>query len=189
MTNYEQPDFYRFNEDSLKLVSFVMASKFAFGSILDLGAGCGVIGIELAQKAGVTDLTLLEIQNDFIPHLEKNSESISKVKVVHSSFGAWAPQRAYDCIVSNPPYYQPNRGEKSLDPRRNIARSFTQDDWKILLRLIDLCLSSEGKAFIVLRHDRLTFDQVRLGKPSSLQLKEHVEGKLIFLELSRLNVN
>ncbi|MGL6035003.1 MAG: hypothetical protein ACRC0N_08060, partial [Acinetobacter johnsonii] len=51
--NYKQPDEYRFSLDSIHLARFVasqLASHSELGSlrVLDLCAGCGVIGIELS---------------------------------------------------------------------------------------------------------------------------------------------
>jgi tRNA1(Val) A37 N6-methylase TrmN6 len=47
--DYSQPDYYRFNSDSITLVNYLLKSMGPTESILDLGAGCGIIGIELAR--------------------------------------------------------------------------------------------------------------------------------------------
>jgi tRNA1(Val) A37 N6-methylase TrmN6 len=189
MIEYEQPDFYRFNEDSLKLVKFVMQKKTTFKTLLDLGAGCGVIGLELGQKSGISDLTFLEAQSDFIPFLERNSKIFPEASIIHSSFGDWKPNRTFDCIVSNPPYFDPARGERSLDPRRDMARSFMKDNWGVFFSVINRCLTRDGKAFIVLRHNHQILEEVDQSKLASLKMEKYIEGNLIFLELSRLNVD
>lgn len=71
LIDYSQPDFYRFNEDSTKLVAFIQNHlKKTPQSIIDLGAGCGVIGIELKKLYHEAYLTLVEGQSEFLPYLK-----------------------------------------------------------------------------------------------------------------------
>ena len=73
--DYVQPDFYRFNEDSLKLVTRVESTLSKASHVLDVGAGCGIIGIELALRINIGELHLLEVQQDFLPFIETNLNS------------------------------------------------------------------------------------------------------------------
>src|SRR5258708_4421753 len=117
MNDYSQPEFYKFNEDSIKLVRRVTEKVKAAEHILDLGAGSGIIGIELANYFHPESLTLVEVQKDYLPHLELNLKFQLKSKtdffVELSSFGHWSPQKKYDLIVCNPPYFLPGHGEVS----------------------------------------------------------------------------
>lgn len=187
MTDYLQPDFYRFNEDSLKLVNWVAAKNPACSNVLDLGAGSGVIGIELANRLRIPRLTLVEVQADFIPVIETNLQQQLKVpadvELIHQSFGEWKPRYYYDLIVCNPPYYLKDHGEPSTDVRKNIARSFVMDDWNILLKLIAKILSPEGRAFFVVKNDQRILKEVNENL-NGLKLKISEVEKLIMLELS-----
>lgn len=193
MTDYSQPDFYRFNEDSLKLVEKVKSKTETVERILDLGAGCGVIGIELAVHFSPRILTLVEVQEEYRECLKKNLELFLpgpdiKTQVEISSFSNWSPQTSYDLIVCNPPYYLPGHGQKNKDERRGRARSFYIDDWRTLLQKIDEALSPDGRCFLVVKDDQRIIEEI---DKSLTHLKEEVfkEGDLLFIELTRLNKN
>jgi tRNA1Val (adenine37-N6)-methyltransferase len=187
MSDYLQPGFYRFNEDSLKLVNWLAARNPVCTHLLDLGAGSGVIGIELCNRLNIHCLTLVEAQEDFIPAIEANIQQQLKVpaqvEFVHQSFGEWTPREQYDLIVCNPPYYLKDHGEPSPDVRKNIARSFVLDDWSVLLKLVSRILRPEGKAYFVVKNDQRILKEVK-GSLNDLELTSHEVEKLLILELS-----
>lgn len=191
MSDYEQPDFYHFNEDSLKLVTFVTEHVSSAWNILDAGAGCGVIGIELAKKLKARHLTLLEVQDEYSPFLKKNislqgSPDIA-TEVVISSFSQWNPSKPYDLIVSNPPYYLPGHGEASGDPSRDIARSFKVDGWRVFLEMMMKALSPNGKAFVVIKNNKVLLHEIHRYLPVGMKITEHIDGGLVYLELLGLD--
>lgn len=192
MSDYLQPDFYRFNEDSLRLVKWVLTQIPSARNILDLGAGCGIIGIELGRLLKPQLLNLVEIQKEFLPYIRQNSELFLKedIKVIisESSFKEWHPSHKFDLIVSNPPYFLPGHGEKSQDERKGMARSFLRDSWEILIDRIEKALSDDGKAFLVIRKDpRIVAEITKASKNLRVQFTE--QDHLMFLELTRLNKN
>lgn len=190
MTDYFQPEFYRFNEDSLRLVKWVLNKTTEANHILDLGAGCGIIGIELARVLKPENLNLVELQTDFVPYIHKNCslflQSTITVRISETSFQDWKPAHKFDLIVSNPPYFLPGHGEQSQDERKGLARSFIRDNWRILMEKIDESLSDHGKAFLVIRKDnRIVKEIEKTGQKFKILLSE--QGHLYFVELSRLN--
>lgn len=191
MNDYIQPSFYRFNEDSLKLVKWLASRKPQCTNLLDLGAGCGVIGIELSNYLLPAKLTLLEGQKEFIPYLENNISTQLKaepdIEIVESTFGQWNPPSQYDLIVCNPPYYLKGHGQEASDPAKNMARSFVVDDWRVLLKLIEKALAKTGRAFMVVKNDHRILKEVE--KSSDLELIIHQQDELVFLELSRLDID
>lgn len=189
MSEYSQPEFYRFNEDSLDLVRWVRDKKLEVSSLLDLGAGCGVIACEYHQGSPVERMTLLEVQEDFRPHLVTNVKHPS-AEIIIDSFSRFHPDQRFDLILSNPPYFLKGHGQASKDERRNIARSFQRDSWSELLRCVDRSLMPTGRCFMVLRLDSVIEKEIRLGL-EEINLKLSVitrETKAAFLELSRLDV-
>ncbi|HXH76361.1 MAG TPA: methyltransferase [Bacteriovoracaceae bacterium] len=188
MDDYSQPDFYRFNRDSLELVRWVKEKIFSSDSILDLGAGCGVIGLELAAHFKPSILCLVEIQNDYKSFLESNLRFMpaqSTCEIHYSSFSHWRPSRTYDLIVCNPPYYLPGKGESARDPRRRMAREFVHDDWHVLLDCIKESLSSSGKAFLVIKNEPLILKTIKKLVPTA---SNTTVDDLVFLELSGLDI-
>ena len=188
MTDYEQPEFYRFNQDSIGLVHFILNTDQRPASILDIGAGCGIIGLELALNLDPEELVLLELQPEFAPYLEKNktlylSPDIN-VSIVLSSIGSWESQKTFDLIVCNPPYYLPGHGRDSDDSKRDLCRSFKQDGWEILIAKISQFLAPTGKAFLVVKNDPVVM-KVLEGAVAKTRLDKfvHEEGMLCYVEL------
>ena len=191
---YDQPDFYRFNEDSIRLVRWILEQDLKPENILDLGAGSGVIGIELARSLKPKGLTLLEVQKEFLSSLEINCRrflhDITNYSIQIDSFLYFSPSCEYDLIVSNPPYYLPGRGEMAHHPNRAVARSFLIDSWSVLLNKILVSLSKQGRAFIVLKNNNDLWPSISqqvfdLG----LGLERHQKDSIMILELFRLNKN
>lgn len=193
MNDYLQPGFYRFNSDSLELVKWILPQIKKCHSLLDLGAGCGIIGLELVQKIPTQQLVLLEGQEDFKPYLTHNLcflPSNTACELVFQKFSQWNPSKKFDLIVCNPPYYLPGRGESSTDPRRGMARSFIHDDWAELLGAIEKSLASDGRAYLVIKNRVEIVNEIRrVLKASSLRSRSEEKDDLIFWELFRLNVN
>lgn len=194
MSDYHQPQFYRFNQDSLELVKFIQKRVNVSEAILDLGAGCGIIGLELAQHFIPKQLTLLELQSDYAPYLEENVQRFLQTRIsyeiVLKSIAQWEPQRQYDLIACNPPYYLPYSGQSCKDPRRALARSFIKDNWRELLLCIERSLSDEGRAYVVVKNEVGILNVVKDALHSSRLRGDFIPSSgVIFIELVRLDKN
>lgn len=194
MDDYSQPEFYRFNSDSLELVKFIVQRTGVVHSILDMGAGSGIIGIELARLLKAKHLTLLELQEDFEIHLKKNAEFYLdddiRCDIILSSFKDFETRDKFDLIVSNPPYYLPGKGELPQDPRRARARSFLQDSWEILVQKMSENLKSDGRGYIILKLDQKLLNEIVVkARIAGLDVKSHLRSGIMILELLALNVD
>ncbi len=184
MSDYRQPIFYRFNRDSLLLVKEVLHDLPRANNILDLGAGSGVIGIELANKLNISNVHFLEMQKEWKPTLESNiAEFLSgkETKIYWESMGEWRPTMRYDLIVSNPPYYLPGKGQLSPDPVRAKCRSFLIDDWGILAEKVMMALAPGGVAWIVTLGDNLPHIKKAWNR---IPFESIEREELIFLKIS-----
>jgi tRNA1Val (adenine37-N6)-methyltransferase len=188
MDDYLQPDFYRFNQDSILLVDTVLTLTKKPQSILDLGAGCGILGIELARKFHPHRLTLLEMQEDFLYFLKENVQKFvpnsvhTEIKI--ASFADFETTESFELIICNPPYFFPGHGQPSQDHRRGIARSFQHDNWEVLLQLIGELLSPNGNAFMVIKDDPRIFDQLK-KHCRKLHVSKFQFGGIVIVQLSR----
>ncbi len=190
MSDYLQPEFYRFNEDSLKLVRFIMKELKNAEKILDLGAGCGVIGIELANHFQSSDLHLVELQEAFRESLTANLKNQLNRKTHHqvylSSFSSWIPEIKYDLIVSNPPYYLPGRGMLGPSEERNRTRSFQVDNWEILVSKAANALAEMGIIYFVVKNDpKIRTEIEKAGEGLWARFSE--VDDLLIVSLTRLN--
>lgn len=186
--DYSQPDFYRFNEDSLKLVNFITGKIMQASRVIDLGSGCGVIGIELAQKMTISEIHFLELQSIFKDYLETNISLFipnSKSEVIISGLGAFKSDLKYDLIVSNPPYFLPGAGQLGPNSHRNICRSFIEGGWMELLQFITDYLTPSGTAVFVIKNSREILKHIETcTKLFSLKMQKTDEGGICFLQFS-----
>ena len=156
--DYKQSDFYRFNSDSISLVKSALLSESKPRSILDLCAGCGVIGLEICQNMRSIILA------DFVDVLEENSNLLLKninhfsakkvsTNIYTSSVGEFFPSRKYDLIVCNPPYFSKGSGRESSSYKRQISRTFMIDNPEILILKAISLLSDEGEFYLLIPND------------------------------------
>lgn len=182
MKDYSQPDFYHFNQDSIILVNEVIKRLKSINSLLDIGAGCGVLGIEIARTIVVNRLTLLEAQPDFIPFLRENVGYFIphiNVSIVNKRIHEM-DDSLFDVIVCNPPYYLPGHGIPSKDEKRNIARTFILDSWEILLHKIKSNLSPDGVAFVLIPELKSVINLID-GQIKKLDFKFRIVNQKNFL--------
>ena len=109
--DYHQPRFYHFSEDSIWLSKKASELSPNACSVLDIGCGSGVVGIEtLNRLKSPKELILLEPQVEFLEYIQNNLEFIERnieVEIVNQTLERFNPGRKYDLIVSNPPYFNP----------------------------------------------------------------------------------
>ena len=76
--------------------------------IIDLGCGCGVIGLTLEKKVSTNSVDLVDISKDALEVTNINIEKLnSQAKRIESDF-LENIQKKYDVIISNPPYIGTN---------------------------------------------------------------------------------
>lgn len=82
-----------------------LLAKSARPLILDLCSGSGAIGVTLALELPAAHVDALEISPRALAVLRKNSKALGAcVRVLAEDVLTYSPDRAYDLIVSNPPY-------------------------------------------------------------------------------------
>ena len=93
----------------------------ANGNVLDVGAGCGVIALMLAQRYAQASITAVELDAEAMLDLRANIEASSwanRVQAIESDYKA--VEGFYDLIVSNPPFFI--TGERAPQSARAAAR-------------------------------------------------------------------
>ena len=74
--------------------------------VLDLGCGCGVVGVVAAKICGEANVTLCDIDPKAVETAQSNARrnGVSGVSVVLSDGLKQVDQTGFDLILSNPPY-------------------------------------------------------------------------------------
>ena len=85
------------------LVELVLPHISSESRVLDLGCGCGAIGLSIALQTG-SHLTLADISIDALQVAKKNAHCLAVEPDILESDWYSHVDSSFDCIVSNPPY-------------------------------------------------------------------------------------
>jgi tRNA1(Val) A37 N6-methylase TrmN6 len=121
MLLYQPESGYCYNSDSLYLYDFISSFE-PRGNMLDVGAGCGIVGLLIARDYPKVSLSAVEKQEIFVEYAQINAR-INKIdyKLFKSDFLELDESKKYDYIVSNPPFY-PEGVQKSKNEILQHAR-------------------------------------------------------------------
>jgi tRNA1Val (adenine37-N6)-methyltransferase len=114
---------------------------------IDIGAGTGIIALQLAQRSQSETIDAIELDEDAYEQCVGNFEAsqwADRLFCYHASLDEFVDEMddTYDLIVSNPPFYteQVSSGDESRDAaRQNLALPFDE-----LVESVKKLLSSNG---------------------------------------------
>lgn len=130
-------------------------------SVLDIGAGTGLIALQIAQRSEAETIDALEIEPDAYEQTVENFENSDwgdRLFCYHASLQEFTEEieETYDLVISNPPYY--NDTYKKLDQKRATARHTETLSFQELLSATAKLLSNTGTcAFIIPFHEENNF--------------------------------
>jgi tRNA1Val (adenine37-N6)-methyltransferase len=133
--------------------------------ILEIGCGCGIITLMLAQRSNAT-IDAVEIDFNSTEEAKRNaeiSEWKNRINIQNISFQDFIKDKkeVYDLIVSNPPYF--SNSLKSNDLNKNLAKHNDSLSYKELASGISKLLKANGKATIILsKSESKTFKNIAL---------------------------
>ena len=116
-------------------------------SILDIGAGTGIIALMLAQRTYAQQIDALEIDEDAYEQATNNFENSpwsDRLFCYHAGLDEFVeePEDEYDLIVCNPPFY--TEDYKTDNEQRDLARFSDAMPFEELIEAADLLLSEKG---------------------------------------------
>ncbi|WP_269234369.1 tRNA1(Val) (adenine(37)-N6)-methyltransferase [Flavobacterium flavigenum] len=122
-------------------------------SVLDIGAGTGVIALMLAQRSQAQQIDALEIDEDAYEQAVENFENSpwgDRLFCFHAGLDEFIeePEDEYDLIVSNPPFY--SEDYKTSNEQRDLARFQDAMPFEELVEAADLLLSENGIFAVIL---------------------------------------
>lgn len=119
--------------------------------ILDIGTGTGVIALMMAQRNTQARIDAIDIDEDAWRQAKENfsdSPWSDRLSAFHVSLQNFLPDKKYDVIISNPPYFV--NDFKSHRHQKNVARHGIELGYEDLLSGIHRLLSDGGKARVII---------------------------------------
>jgi tRNA1(Val) A37 N6-methylase TrmN6 len=167
---------YRFSIDALLLADFATIKEGDL--VVDLGTGCGVIGLILLVSRPVKKVWGLEIQEELAGQAGRNVKMngcSERMAVVRGDI-ARVPFKGgcVDAVVCNPPYRKHRSGRINPHPERAIARHEILTGLEGITRAASFLLKRRGRLAMVYPAERLAdlfsnFRRVNL-EPKRLKL-------------------
>ena len=133
-------------------------------TILDIGAGTGIIALMLAQRSAAEQIDALEIDDDAYEQATDNFENSpwnDRLFCYHAGLDEFIeepeddpsdsePAQQYDLIVCNPPFY--TEDYKTNNKQRDLARFSDAMPFDELIEAADLLLSENGIFSVIIPH-------------------------------------
>lgn len=122
-------------------------------SILDIGAGTGILSIIMAQRSAAETIEAIEINADAYEQCVENFENTpwnDRLFCYHASLLEFIDQvdDTFDLIISNPPFYSENY--KSKNSQRDLARFQDAMPFEHLILAASKLLSTKGIFSVVI---------------------------------------
>ena len=122
------------------------------GSKFDIGTGCGILAMMLAQRSTGT-IDAIDIHLPSVTQANKNFKNspwIERMQVIHSSLQKFSAtsENKYDLIISNPPYFENDL--KSPNELKNMSRHNDQLPFSELISGVNILLKPTGKFSLIL---------------------------------------
>ena len=116
-------------------------------SVLDIGAGTGILSLMIAQRSTAEQIDAIEIDENTYEECVENFENSpwsDRLFCFHAGLDEFVeePEQEYDIIISNPPFYSENY--KTNSESRDLARFEDALPFKDLVEAADLLLSENG---------------------------------------------
>lgn len=124
-------------------------------SVLDIGAGTGILSLMLAQRSNAEQIDAIEIDENAYEQCVENFESSpwgDRLFCFHAGLDEFVdePEEQYDIIISNPPFY--SEDYKTENEQRDWARFQDAMPFEDLVETADLLLSENGIFAVIIPH-------------------------------------
>lgn len=132
----------------------IKKEKQKIKNVLDIGTGTGLLSLMIAQKNKI-EIDAVEIDEDASQQAKENIEASPwkhQIHVLNEDIVSFQPDKKYDCIISNPPFYENELASEKQ--KRNIAHHSEQLTISEVLKFIQIHLIDNGLFFLMLPFKR-----------------------------------
>lgn len=168
--------------DGVLLGAWAHLPKLPHSYLLDIGTGCGLIALMLAQRSESAEVLGVEIDEKAVVDAQENVNSSpfsERVRVVQTDVLHFSQNNAekFDLIVSNPPYYEEDLicpDSKRAQARHTQGGGLT---FAALIRSVDALLNKENAdaRFCVILPSTAAVHFVNLAQLHSLHLTRRTD--------------
>jgi tRNA1(Val) A37 N6-methylase TrmN6 len=168
MKLYQPKNGYCYNSDTMFLYDFI--SKFNLkGKVLEVGGGCGVLGLLLKRDFPKIELEIIEKQKIMSEFINKNlKENSLNAKVYTGDFLNFDKKKEYDFVISNPPFY--NGTLKSENEIIKVARYEEYLPMKKFFDKVNEVLKERGE--FIFCYDAKRVDDIINSLPKPLKITD-----------------
>ncbi len=150
---YQPEKTFHLTTDSLLLTRFVHPT-LRTKKILDIGTGLGGIPLLLSRntKAHITGVEIDPNLSNFARRAVKENHLEKQITIIHQDIREYAktcPTNTYDIIVSNPPYFQKEKGKMNHSKKIATAKHETNLTVEDIFKISKKLLKDQGKLILV----------------------------------------
>ena len=145
-------------------------------TILDIGTGTGLLSLITAQEIDCS-IDAIEIDQAAASQASENflaSSFSSKITITETDFKTWDSNSIYDCIISNPPFFENDLA--SPDAKKNLALHSSALTLKELIGKAEQKLNENGIIVLLLPFHRKE-EMVQLAAENGLKLFTNADIK------------
>jgi tRNA1Val (adenine37-N6)-methyltransferase len=165
-------------------------------SILDIGAGTGVLSLMLAQRFLLSKITAIEPhEGSYLDSFAnfKSSPFKNRMKVLNCDLNSFDPHFQFDAIICNPPFFHGQLPSISLDKRN--ARHSVNLTFETLLFKINQLLTPLGQASLLIPtlhqlwvRDICTSMQLFVNSSTAIKPSLNKAAHLVMFNITRHNI-
>lgn len=165
-----EPSVFKVGTDGVLLAAWI--PKENVEHVLEIGTGTGVIATILYKKIELSSIDAIDISEEAIQLANYNFEKnqCENATAFHSDITKWQPNKLYDLIVCNPPFFK-----DALQPKSEVlknAKHIENLDLEAILKYSEKWTTNNSKIYIIypfLERSALEL----LGKKYGLFLTKH----------------
>ncbi len=141
--------------DSVLLGSWIDLVKS--NHVLDIGTGTGILSLMIAQRNNNAIIKAIEIEKESYEQALfnfKNSSWSERLQIENCSLQNYNSIMKFDCIISNPPFYDNNHF--SPDTKRTTARHTSSLTYSTLIQKTSSLLTDNGNFHTIIPYENGT---------------------------------
>lgn len=157
---------YRAGTDAVLLAALMTPEELDAGSVLDVGAGVGVVGLCVAERCRAAEVVLLE-RDPFLAALARDNvlrNGLSaRVSVLETDIArataaldqAGLKSESFSVVLANPPYHDNGRSTAAESPLKAVSHQMPEDGLEVWARFMCRMAAPGGRGAMIHKADAL----------------------------------